>query len=128
MRCPIKEGLLSAALLCALVSTGQAQTTPSTVPNFVPITDQMMRAPKPEDWMMHRQNYLGWGYSPLEQINKSNVKGLQMVWARVMEPGINEATLILTVGTLAAAVEIELAATAATKLAPTSTAPTCTRT
>jgi hypothetical protein len=37
-------------------------------------------------------------------------------------PGINEATLILTVGTLAAAVEIEPAAAAA-KLAPTTTAP-----
>jgi alcohol dehydrogenase (cytochrome c) len=82
----LKESLLSAALLCALVSTGNAQApappmTPRTVPNFVTITDQTMRAPKPEDWMMYRNNYQAWGYSPLEQINKTNVKGLQLVWA-----------------------------------------------
>jgi hypothetical protein len=43
--------------------------------------------------------------------------------AAAVLPGINEATLILTVGTLAAAVEIELAAATATKLAPATTAP-----
>jgi hypothetical protein len=37
-------------------------------------------------------------------------------------PGINEATLILTIGTLADAVEIELVATA-TKVAAAATAP-----
>jgi glucose dehydrogenase len=30
---------------------------------------------------MYRNNYQAWGYSPLEQINKTNVKGLQLVWA-----------------------------------------------
>src|SRR6266704_1803471 len=102
MRWTIKECLLSAALLCALVSTGNAQatSTPRTVPNFVPVTDQMMRAPKPEDWMMHRGNYQAWGYSPLDQINKTNVKGLQLVWARVMEPGINEMTPLVYNGVM----------------------------
>jgi alcohol dehydrogenase (cytochrome c) len=101
----LKESLLSAALLCALVSTGNAQApapamTPRTVPNFVTITDQTMRAPKPEDWMMYRNNYQAWGYSSLEQINKTNVKGLQLVWARAMEPGINEATPIIYNGVM----------------------------
>ena len=86
MRSLLKSCLLSVALLGALGSTGHPQSTPRTVPNFVPVTDQMMRAPKPEDWMMHRNNYQSWGYSPLEQINKGNVKNLQLVWARVMEP------------------------------------------
>ena len=97
MRCAIKETLLSAALLCVLVATGNSQgtTTVRTVSNFVTVTDEVMRAPKPEDWMMHRNNYQSWGYSPLEQINKTNVKGLQLVWARVMEPGINEMTPIV---------------------------------
>jgi len=69
MRCPIKEPLLAAALLCALSSTGHAQAptrTPRTVSNFVTVTDQMMRAPKPEDWLIHRGNYQAWGYSPLD--------------------------------------------------------------
>src|SRR5262249_52035598 len=83
---------LGAMLLGAVATPGQSQPASGTVPNFVPVTDEMMRAPKPEDWMMHRRNYWGWGYSPLEQINKTNVKNLQLVWPRVMKPGINEMT------------------------------------
>ena len=103
MRCSIKESLLSAALLLALASTGLAQTptpAPRTVANFATITDQIMRAPRPEDWMMYRGNYQAHGYSPLDQINKTNVKGLQLVWARAMEPGINEATPLIYNGVM----------------------------
>ena len=66
-----------------------------TVQNFVPVTDAMLRSPKPEDWLLFRGNYQGWGYSPLEQINKTNVKNLQLVWSRAMEPGTNEITPIV---------------------------------
>src|SRR5262245_7506538 len=66
-----------------------------TVQNFVPVTDDMLRNPKPEDWLLFRGNYQGWGYSPLEQINKTNVKGMQLVWARAMSPGTNEITPIV---------------------------------
>jgi alcohol dehydrogenase (cytochrome c) len=52
----------------------------------------MLRAPKPEDWLLYRGNYKGWGYSPLDQINKTNVKNLQLAWSRVMGPGTNEIT------------------------------------
>jgi alcohol dehydrogenase (cytochrome c) len=105
MRCPVTLSLLSAALLCALDSTGRAQAptptrTPRTVSNFVPVTDQIMRAPKPEDWLIHRGNYQAWGYSPLDQINKSNVKNLQLVWSRVMEPGINQITPLVYNGVM----------------------------
>src|SRR5258705_13513710 len=76
MRCPIKEFLLSTVLLFALVLTGHAQAPTPTptptpaptptktlrpVPNFVAVTDQTMRAPKPDDWLIHRGNYQGWG-------------------------------------------------------------------
>jgi alcohol dehydrogenase (cytochrome c) len=105
MRCPITLSLLSAVLLCALDSTGHAQAptptrTPRTVSNFVTVTDQMMRAPRPEDWLIHRGNYQAWGYSPLDQINKSNVKNLQLVWSRVMEPGINQMTPLIYNGVM----------------------------
>src|SRR5260370_37363973 len=107
MRAEINHPVLSMALLCAVSWVAHAQTppralppaaqnnpaqptptaTPRTLQSFLPLTDQMLRAPKPEDWLMLRGNYQGWGYSPLEQINKTNVKNLQLVWARVMEPG-----------------------------------------
>src|SRR5688572_21295048 len=104
MRCPIKLSALSAALLYALSSTGQAQAptpappTPTTktvrpVSNFVTVTDQAMRAPKPEDWLIHRGNYQAWGYSPLDRINKTNVKNLQLIWSRAMETGTNQAKI-----------------------------------
>ena len=116
----IKQWLLGAVLLCALGSIGNAQNppralapgaqnnpaqptpaaTPRAVQSFVPVTDQTLRNPRPEDWLMLRGNYQGWGYSTLDQINKSNVKNLQLVWARVMEPGINESTPIVSNGVM----------------------------
>ena len=107
MRYPIKEFLRMTALLCGVALTGHAQgptpTPPKTrgaVPNFVPVTDQTMRVPKPEDWLIHRGNYQAWGYSPLDQINKANVKNLQLVWSRGMEPGTNEATPLVYNGVM----------------------------
>ena len=69
--------------------------TLKAVPNFTTVTDQAMRAPRPSDWLMDRGNYQGWGYSPLEQINKTNVKTLQLAWSRAMGPGPNQATPIV---------------------------------
>jgi alcohol dehydrogenase (cytochrome c) len=111
MRCPINEVLLGTALFCALGFMGDAQAqTPATPPpptktlravsNFVPATDQTMRSPKPEDWMVHRGNYQAWGYSPLDKINKANVKTLQLVWSRAMEPGINQASPLVYNGVM----------------------------
>src|SRR5262244_1874989 len=102
MRTSVQEFLVTTALLYALTSTGRAQTPPRqptktvrVVPNFVTVTDQVMRTPKPEDWLIHRGNYQAWGYSPLDRINKTNVKNLQLVWSRAMEPGGNETTPIV---------------------------------
>src|SRR5207247_9185090 len=106
----IRELLLSAALLFAISARGDAQAqapTPEppppaqkTVPNFVPVTDAMLRAPKAADWLLYRGNYQGWGYSPLEEINKTNVKNLQLVWSRMMGPGLNEITPIVHDGVM----------------------------
>jgi alcohol dehydrogenase (cytochrome c) len=99
-------------LTCALSTVAHAQgpaaplllapapLTPQVIKEFIPVTDQILRAPKPEDWLLLRGNYQGWGYSPLDQINKANVKNLQLVWARVMEPGINEASPIIHNGVM----------------------------
>jgi alcohol dehydrogenase (cytochrome c) len=111
MKRPYKELLLTTALLFAFDTGGQAQApapaqpprptkTLKAVPNFVTATDAMLRAPKPEDWAIHRGNYQAWGYSPLEQINKGNVKSLQLVWSRVMETGINQATPLVYNGVM----------------------------
>ena len=36
--------------------------------------------PEPGNWMLYRRTYDGQGYSPLDQINTSNVKNLTPVW------------------------------------------------
>jgi glucose dehydrogenase len=51
---------------------------------FVPVTDAMLQKPNPADWPMWRRTLDGWGYSPLNQINRSNVSQLRIVWTRAM--------------------------------------------
>ena len=111
MKCRITSVLLGAALLSApgLLGHPEAQApaappaptkTVRAVANFVPVTDQAIRTPKPEDWLIHRGNYQAWGYSPLDRINKGNVRTLQLIWSRAMEPGINQATPLVYNGVM----------------------------
>lgn len=57
-----------------------------------PVTDAMLRDPPPADWLMWRRTYDGWGYSPLDQINKDNVKDLRLAWAWSLPNGATENT------------------------------------
>jgi alcohol dehydrogenase (cytochrome c) len=96
----------AAILLLAGGAAGAQNNPPGTViaPHpltaYAGVTDAMLRAPSDSDWLMMRGNYQGWGFSKLDQINRSNVKSLQLVWARVMEPGVNEATPIVHDGVM----------------------------
>jgi alcohol dehydrogenase (cytochrome c) len=54
---------------------------------FVPVTDAMLQKPNPGDWLMWRRTLNSWGYSPLEQINRTNVGQLKLVWTRGMAAG-----------------------------------------
>lgn len=68
---------------------------------FVPVTDAMLQKPAPGDWMMWRRTLDGWGYSPLNQINRNNVGQLRMVWTRGMQVGgSNEATPLVYDGVM----------------------------
>jgi alcohol dehydrogenase (cytochrome c) len=105
--------LVIAALSALLVSVnaqvpapaapGQAPSPVRTlrpVKTFVTVTDQTIRSPKPDDWVFYRGNYQAWGFSALDQIKKSNVRGLQLVWSRSMEPGVNQATPLVYGGVM----------------------------
>ncbi len=39
----------------------------------------MHENPAPGDWLMWRRTQNGWGYSPLDQINRDNIRGLVQV-------------------------------------------------
>ena len=71
----------------ALYSTAQ-----QSAQRFVPVTDDILQNPDPADWLMWRRTLNSWGYSPLDQINKTNVRNLKMMWTRGMGPGVQEAT------------------------------------
>ena len=64
------------------------------------VTDRELLEPDPADWLMWRRTLNSWGYSPLNQINKSNAGRLQLVWTRGMGPGIQEATPLVRDGVM----------------------------
>lgn len=68
----------------------QGITVAGTVENFVPVSDAMLENPDPADWPMHRRNYYGQSYSPLEQINTANVGSLSLAWVWNMHEGDSE--------------------------------------
>src|SRR5438046_10598383 len=60
----------------------------------------MLENPDHADWLMWRRTLNSWGYSPLDQINATNVRNLRMVWTRGMGPGIQEATPLVYRGVM----------------------------
>jgi alcohol dehydrogenase (cytochrome c) len=68
-------------------------TVAGEVKDFRPVTDEMLRNPPPGDWLMIRRNYQAWSHSPLTEITRENVKGLQLAWVWAMnEGGSNQPT------------------------------------
>ncbi len=58
--------------------------------DYKPVTDAMLANPPPADWLQISRTYDEQRYSPLDQINKSNVAKLAMVFARGLPPGTQE--------------------------------------
>ena len=48
---------------------------------YTPVTDERLRSPDDDDWLMYRGTYNSWGYSPLDQITIQNVANLVPVWS-----------------------------------------------
>ncbi|MDG2175445.1 MAG: PQQ-binding-like beta-propeller repeat protein [Gammaproteobacteria bacterium] len=55
-------------------------TIAGTVPGYRDVTEAMLRNPDPADWLVHRGNQQAWSYSALDQVDRSNVDGLQLQW------------------------------------------------
>ncbi len=49
---------------------------------------------------MWRRTLNGWGYSPLDQINRDNVADLRMVWSRGLGPGLQQGTPLVRNGVM----------------------------
>lgn len=57
---------------------------------ITPVTDAMLAAPPAQDWLTWRRTYDDVGFSPLKQINKSNVANLRLAWSWSLPAGPNE--------------------------------------
>jgi alcohol dehydrogenase (cytochrome c) len=57
------------------------------IANYVPVTDQMLLNPDPNDWLMIRGNYSAHSHSKLNQVNARNVGQLQLAWVWSMNEG-----------------------------------------
>ena len=57
---------------------GLAGVVQTQVRDFEPVTDAELLDPDPADWINWRRTIDGQGYSPLDQINRDNVKNLQL--------------------------------------------------
>ncbi len=62
-------------------------TLAGTVDDYRPVTDEMLRDPDDGDWLMIRRNYEAWSYSPLADVDRSNVGGLELAWVWAMNEG-----------------------------------------
>ncbi len=95
-------GLATAASLVSPVSPVSPERihAQSTDPRYVPVTDAMLQEPAPADWLSWRRTLDGWGYSPLDDINRNNVGELRLVWSRALTEGRQQGTPLAYDGVL----------------------------
>ena len=91
---------LPVLLLSGAAAMAQQPQPGDAIKNLTPVTDAMLRNPPPGDWLMWRRTYNAWGYSPLDQINKGNVKNLKVAWTWSLTNGATETTPIVHDGVL----------------------------
>jgi PQQ-dependent dehydrogenase (methanol/ethanol family) len=76
--------LAAAALLPVVFLLAQGGRT------FNVVTEDMLKNPSPNDWLMYNRTYDAQRFSPLKQINKGNVNDLRMAWSRQQIAGTQE--------------------------------------
>ena len=92
----IASGILAATLAVATVPPVLAQEPV----RIDPVTDAELQDPSPDEWLMWRRTLNGWGYSPLDQIDRDNVADLRMVWSRGLGPGRQQGTPLVRNGVM----------------------------
>jgi PQQ-dependent dehydrogenase (methanol/ethanol family) len=84
-----------------LLLLGTLLNAPSSAQRaLTPVTDAMLNDPPAADWLMWRRTLNHWGYSPLDQIDRRNVRELRLVWSRPLAQGVQEGTALVHDGVL----------------------------
>lgn len=92
-----------AASLLALAAAAAGASVPSLVAQsraFVPASDQVLLNPDASDWVHISRTYNQHRYSPLDQVNKSNVARLRLAWSRGLPAGVQESTPVVYRGVM----------------------------
>ena len=67
---------------------------------FEPVSEQELLNPGDGDWLIYRRTYDSQGYSPLDQIDRSNVDDLRLAWVWAMADGTNQPTPLVRNGVM----------------------------
>jgi alcohol dehydrogenase (cytochrome c) len=73
---------------------------PSPLAKITPVTEEMLAKPPATDWLDWRRTRDAQGFSPLKQINKTNVGKMQLAWSLALSPGPNQGTPLVHDGVL----------------------------
>ena len=88
MRITALPALSALALATGLAIEAQAQSNQG----FEAVTDELIQNPGDGDWLSWRRTLNGWGFSPLDEINRRNVDELEEVWTAALGSGTMEPT------------------------------------
>lgn len=73
---------------------------PDPLQDLTPVTEAMLKNPPAADWISWRRAFDDSGFSPLTDINKSNVGQLRLAWSLALPAGPNEATPLVHDGVI----------------------------
>jgi alcohol dehydrogenase (cytochrome c) len=90
----------TAFLATIVASTALVIPSVAQVKNYIPVTQEMLLNPSPDDWLMYSRTYDAQRYSPLKEINRANVGQLRMAWTRGLGPGTSETIPIVHNGVM----------------------------
>lgn len=104
--CDWERDVKHVANLLGAVALGMLTLPVMAVPalaqdGWQPVTEDFLYNPPDEAWPSKRRNPLGWGYSPLDQINRENVADLELAF--VLETGAlgaNQGTPVVVNGVM----------------------------
>ena len=97
---PLERGLVVVTLTLSVGFGAALSAQEASGSTFVPVTDEMLQDPPASEWLMFRRTLDSWGYSPLDQIDRTNVQRLSLVWAREVGVGTSEITPLAYDGVL----------------------------
>jgi alcohol dehydrogenase (cytochrome c) len=88
------------AILLSCLAFAVPLDAQSRADGYTPVSESLLVDPPVGEWLMWRRTYDHWGYSPLDQIDRSNVAELRFAWAWTLEGGLQETTPLVHDGVM----------------------------